>query len=57
MTRSAIAATVPSADQPVLFVGIPASAAPCRTAAHGDLHWANLTAPLRILDWEGFDRY
>ncbi|MCI0686671.1 MAG: hypothetical protein L0Y54_05455, partial [Sporichthyaceae bacterium] len=25
------------------------------TAAHGDLHWANLTAPrLVILDWEGF---
>lgn len=27
------------------------------TTAHGDLHWANLTAPsLTILDWEGWGR-
>ncbi|WP_193581920.1 hypothetical protein [Streptomyces mobaraensis] len=27
------------------------------TTAHGDLHWANLTAPgLRLLDWEGWGR-
>lgn len=27
------------------------------TTAHGDLHWANLTAPeLAILDWEGWGR-
>ncbi|MEE1831774.1 hypothetical protein [Streptomyces sp. SP17KL33] len=41
------------------FVGIPAPAV-TRWAAHSDLHWANVTAPLRILDWlggapEGFD--
>ncbi|MER5783083.1 phosphotransferase [Streptomyces mobaraensis] len=24
------------------------------TPAHGDLHWANLTMPLGILDWEGW---
>ncbi|MDX3528209.1 hypothetical protein P1P75_17635 [Streptomyces sp. ID05-39B] len=36
------------------FVGIPAPAAPCWTTAHADLHWANLIAPLRILDWEGW---
>ncbi|MEU6353152.1 hypothetical protein ABZ896_28150 [Streptomyces sp. NPDC047072] len=38
------------------FVGIPAPAALCWTTAHGDLHWANLTAPLRILDWEAWGR-
>ncbi|MFC9131833.1 hypothetical protein ACFT4A_34060 [Streptomyces sp. NPDC057099] len=38
------------------FVGIPAPAAPCWTTAHGDVHWANLTAPLRILDWESWGR-
>ena len=27
------------------------------TTAHGDMHWANLTAPsLTILDWEGWGR-
>ncbi|MDG9709640.1 hypothetical protein [Streptomyces sp. DH10] len=38
------------------FVGIPApdaSSWSTRTA-HGDLHWANLTSPLRVLDWEGW---
>lgn len=38
------------------FVGIPAPAVACCTTAHGDLHWANLTSPLRILDWEGRGR-
>ncbi|MFJ1562206.1 hypothetical protein [Streptomyces mirabilis] len=38
------------------FVGIPAPAVTCWTAAHSDLHWANVTAPLRILDWEGWGR-
>ncbi|MDX3693400.1 hypothetical protein PV726_24235 [Streptomyces europaeiscabiei] len=32
------------------FVGIPAPAVTRWTAAHSDLHWANVTAPLRILD-------
>ncbi|MFC9682225.1 hypothetical protein [Streptomyces sp. NPDC056948] len=36
------------------FVGIPAPAAPCWTTAHGDLHWVNRTAPLRILYWESW---
>ncbi|MCO8303641.1 hypothetical protein [Streptomyces sp. RKCA744] len=36
------------------FVGIPAPAAICWTTAHSDVHWANLTEPLRILDWEGW---
>jgi hypothetical protein len=36
------------------FVGIPAPAVTCWTTAHADLHWANLTAPLRILDREGW---
>jgi thiamine kinase-like enzyme len=36
------------------FVGIPAPAVTCWTTAHADLHWANLTAPLRLLDWEGW---
>ncbi|MFJ3043815.1 hypothetical protein [Streptomyces tendae] len=36
------------------FVGIPAPTAPATSIAHGDLHWANVTAPLRILDWEGW---
>ncbi|MFC9680374.1 hypothetical protein [Streptomyces sp. NPDC056948] len=36
------------------FVGIPAPTAPCWTTAHGDLHWANLTAPQQILDWESW---
>ncbi len=37
------------------FVGIEPPAAPCWTTAHGDVHWANLTAPpLRILDWESW---
>lgn len=38
------------------FVGIPAPAVTRWTAAHSDLHWANVTAPLRILDWEGWGR-
>ncbi|MCX4411608.1 hypothetical protein OG840_61700 [Streptomyces sp. NBC_01764] len=36
------------------FVGIPAPDAPRWSTAHGDLHWANLTNPLRVLDWEGW---
>ena len=35
-------------------VGIPAPAVTCWTTAHADLHWANLTEPLRLLDWEGW---
>ncbi len=38
------------------FVGIPAPGVTRWTAAHSDLHWANLTSPLRILDWEGWGR-
>jgi hypothetical protein len=38
------------------FLGIPAPAVTCWSAAHSDLHWANVTAPLRILDWEGWGR-
>ncbi|WP_328983100.1 hypothetical protein OG258_53545 [Streptomyces mirabilis] len=38
------------------FVGIPAPAVFCWTTAHADLHWANLTEPLRLLDWEGWGR-
>ncbi|MFE1927498.1 hypothetical protein ACFW91_33700 [Streptomyces asoensis] len=37
-------------------VGIPAPAVTCWTAAHSDLHWANVTVPLSILDWEGWGR-
>ncbi|MGC4986672.1 hypothetical protein ACLQ18_39785 [Streptomyces sp. DT193] len=36
------------------FVGIPAPAVSCWTTAHADVHWANLTSPLRLLDWEGW---
>ncbi|MFJ9668789.1 hypothetical protein ACIRPP_29975 [Streptomyces sp. NPDC101219] len=36
------------------FVGIPAPAVSSWTTAHADLHWANLTSPLRLLDWEGW---
>ncbi|MFL4910755.1 hypothetical protein ACJ6WF_48625 [Streptomyces sp. MMS24-I2-30] len=36
------------------FVGIPAPPAPSLSIAHADLHWANVTAPLRILDWESW---
>ncbi len=36
------------------FVGIQAPAVTCWTAAYSGLHWANVTAPLRILDWEGW---
>ncbi|MFD4412453.1 hypothetical protein [Streptomyces sp. NPDC058475] len=36
------------------FVGIPAPDAPSWSTAHGDLHWANLTSPLKVLDWEGW---
>ncbi|MFD9283637.1 hypothetical protein ACFWD7_41425 [Streptomyces mirabilis] len=36
------------------FVGIPAPAVPCWTTAHADVHWANLTSPLLLLDWEGW---
>ncbi|MEU4490190.1 hypothetical protein AB0H94_35865 [Streptomyces purpurascens] len=35
------------------FLGIPAPTATWSTA-HGDVHWANLTAPLQILDWEAW---
>ncbi|KND39129.1 hypothetical protein IQ64_37150 [Streptomyces stelliscabiei] len=38
------------------FVGIPAPAVPCWTTAHADVHWANLTSPLLLLDWEGWGR-
>ena len=39
------------------FVGLPAPAITSWSTVHGDLHWANLTAPnLCILDWEGFGR-
>jgi hypothetical protein len=38
------------------FVGIPAPAVTCWTTAHADLHWANVTSPLRLLDWEGWGR-
>ncbi|MCD9142936.1 hypothetical protein [Streptomyces albireticuli] len=39
------------------FLGVPAPDAITWTTAHGDLHWANLTAPgLRILDWEAWGR-
>ncbi len=37
------------------FLGLPAPENILWATAHGDLHWANLTAPgLRILDWEGW---
>jgi len=36
------------------YLGIPAPAAPSWHTAHADLHWANLTNPLRILDWESW---
>ncbi|MGW1533853.1 hypothetical protein [Streptomyces aureus] len=37
------------------FIRIPAPAATRWTTAHADVHWANLTsAPLRLLDWEGW---
>ncbi|MER5347085.1 hypothetical protein ABT030_43755 [Streptomyces mirabilis] len=36
------------------FVGIPAPAVSCWTTAHADVHWSNLTSPLRLLDWEGW---
>lgn len=59
---------VPAAREPVIsqayvhraiprFLGIDDIDTTVRrwTLAHGDLHWANLTAPeLTILDWEGF---
>ncbi|MFF1708331.1 hypothetical protein [Streptomyces sp. NPDC058252] len=38
------------------FVGMPAPAVTRWSAAHSDLHWANVTAPLRLLDWEGWGR-
>ncbi|MFF2938049.1 hypothetical protein [Streptomyces mirabilis] len=38
------------------FVGIPVPAASCWTTAHADVHWANLTEPLRLLDWEAWGR-
>ncbi|MFF0034440.1 hypothetical protein ACFYS7_41360 [Streptomyces avermitilis] len=38
------------------FPGIPAPAVTCWTSAHADLHWANVTAPLKVLDWEGWGR-
>lgn len=39
------------------YIGTPATETTVHrwSLAHGDLHWANLTAPdLNILDWEGF---
>ncbi|MDX3573814.1 hypothetical protein [Streptomyces sp. ID05-47C] len=38
------------------FVGIPAPAVTCWTAAHSHPHGANVTAPLRIPDGEGWER-
>ncbi|MFI0914207.1 hypothetical protein [Streptomyces abikoensis] len=39
------------------FLGIAAPQTIGWSTAHGDLHWANLTAPqLRLLDWEGWGR-
>jgi hypothetical protein len=38
------------------FVGIPAPAVSCWNTAHADVHWANLTSPLRLLDWEDWGR-
>ncbi|MFD4956270.1 hypothetical protein [Streptomyces sp. NPDC058451] len=38
------------------FLGIPAPTVTCWTTAHADVHWANLTKPLRLLDWEGWGR-
>ncbi|MBK3569279.1 hypothetical protein JHN47_36870 [Streptomyces sp. MBT62] len=38
------------------FLGIPAPAVTRWTPAHADLHWANVTAPLKVLDWEGWGR-
>jgi len=38
------------------FVGIAAPAVTCWSTAHSDVHWANLTEPLRLLDWEGWGR-
>lgn len=37
-----------------MFVGIPAPAVTRWAAAHADLHWANVTSPLRLLDWKGW---
>jgi hypothetical protein len=37
------------------FLGIPAPPVTHWATVHGDLHWANLTAPeLRLLDWEAW---
>ncbi|BAJ31003.1 MULTISPECIES: hypothetical protein [Kitasatospora] len=38
------------------FLGVPVdTTVPAWSTAHGDLHWANLTAPsLALLDWEGW---
>ncbi|GHE13837.1 hypothetical protein GCM10010339_82400 [Streptomyces alanosinicus] len=38
------------------FLGIPAPAVTSWTSAHADLHWANVTALLKVLDWEGWGR-
>ncbi|MEU9456744.1 hypothetical protein [Streptomyces sp. NPDC048277] len=38
------------------FVGIPAPVVSHWTAAHADVRWANLTDPLRLLDWEAWGR-
>ncbi|MFI5800717.1 hypothetical protein [Streptomyces sp. NPDC051677] len=38
------------------FVDIPVPAVSCWTTAHADVHWANLTSPLRLLDWEAWGR-
>ncbi|BBC28913.1 uncharacterized protein SGFS_002040 [Streptomyces graminofaciens] len=34
----------------------PGPAVTCWTSAHADLHRANVTAPLKVLDWEGWGR-
>ncbi|MFJ3762873.1 hypothetical protein [Streptomyces sp. NPDC090080] len=36
------------------FVGIPPPQVTSWATAHGDLHWANLTDPLALLDWESW---
>ncbi|MGW2827355.1 hypothetical protein ACWC24_41245 [Streptomyces sp. NPDC001443] len=38
------------------FVDIPAPAVSRWATAHADVHWANLTQPLCLLDWEGWGR-
>ncbi|MEU4655032.1 hypothetical protein AB0G32_14030 [Streptomyces sp. NPDC023723] len=54
-TTDRIAVRTPYMDRAIpAFIGIPAPAAPHWAPAHGDLHWANLTTPLQLLDWESW---